>query len=389
MIKQYLSNYLLKNRCTLLGVGPMSINCVDATIELANSFRVPLMLIASRRQIDSDEFGGGYVNNWSTAEFAKYVVNADKRGKVLLARDHGGPWQNMKEQDLKLSLRRAMESAKASFKADIDAGFQILHIDPSIDVHGTPTNADVLDRVSELLEFCWAYAQSQGKEIIFEIGTEEQSGTTNTQEELDFTLSAIEHFCDQNKLPRPVFVVIQTGTRVMETRNVGSFDSPLRVVEEIPAEIQVPKMIEICAQHGIFMKEHNTDYLSNDSLHWHPRLGIHAANVAPEFGVTETVALLDILKKNKLDVLADDFLTLSLKSRKWEKWMLPDSAATNQDKSIIAGHYVFSTPECREIKAKAAVELEKTGIVLDDYLKNRVKGAIMRYMRYFRLASVT
>jgi tagatose-1,6-bisphosphate aldolase non-catalytic subunit AgaZ/GatZ len=387
MIKQYLTNYLQKNRCTLLGVGPMSKNCVDATIELANTYKVPLMLIASRRQIDSDEFGGGYVNNWNTADFAKYVVDADKHGKVLLARDHGGPWQNNKEQDSKLSLRRAMESAKVSFKADIDAGFQILHIDPSLDIHGTPSSADVLDRVFELLEFCWAYAQSQGKEIVFEIGTEEQSGTTNTQEELDATLKAIECFCDQNKLPRPVFVVIQTGTRVMETRNVGSFDSPLRVAEEIPAEIQVPKMIEICAQHGIFMKEHNTDYLSDDSLQWHPRLGIHAANVAPEFGVTETLALLDILKNNKLEALADGFLELSFKSRKWEKWMLPDSTATDRDRSIIAGHYIFSTSECLEIKAKAAAKLDRTGIELDSYLKDRVKESITRYMRGFRLVS--
>ena len=38
----------------------------------------------------------------------------------------------------------------------------------------------------------------------------------------------------------------------METRNVGSFDSPLRVANEIPAEIQIPKMIQICNEHGIF-----------------------------------------------------------------------------------------------------------------------------------------
>ena len=49
------------------------------------------------------------------------------------------------------------------------------------------------------------------------------------------------------------------------------------------------------------MKEHNTDYLSNDSLKWHPKLGIHAANVAPEFGVEETKAFIQLLKNNKLN----------------------------------------------------------------------------------------
>jgi len=67
MIHQRLESFLHKRRCTLLGVGPVSVNCVDAAIELANEHEVPILLIASRRQIDSEEFGGGYVNNWTTA----------------------------------------------------------------------------------------------------------------------------------------------------------------------------------------------------------------------------------------------------------------------------------------------------------------------------------
>ena len=46
-------------------------------------------------------------------------------------------------------------------------------------------------------------------------------------------------------------------------------------------------MIKICNQYKIYMKEHNADYLSDEVLSWHPRLGIHSANVAPEFGVAE------------------------------------------------------------------------------------------------------
>ena len=93
MIGQRFQNLIKKRRCTLLGVGPMSINCVDAAIELANENEIPILMIASRRQIDSEEFGGGYVNNWTTEDFARYVLDKDKKGKILLARDHGGPWQ--------------------------------------------------------------------------------------------------------------------------------------------------------------------------------------------------------------------------------------------------------------------------------------------------------
>ena len=66
MIKQSLIKQIKGKCATLLGVGPMSLNCVDSVIEISNQEKIPLMLIASRRQIDSEDFGGGYVNNWST-----------------------------------------------------------------------------------------------------------------------------------------------------------------------------------------------------------------------------------------------------------------------------------------------------------------------------------
>ena len=84
MIQNKIKDHLFKHRCTLLGVGPMSINCVDAAVELANEYATPLMLIASRRQIDSEQFNGGYGNNWTTSEFANYVRSKDKSANIIL-----------------------------------------------------------------------------------------------------------------------------------------------------------------------------------------------------------------------------------------------------------------------------------------------------------------
>ena len=64
---------IIKKRKTLLGVGPMSLNCVNSAIDVSNKFNIPLLLIASRRQIDSQIFGGGYVNEWNTDEFSKFI----------------------------------------------------------------------------------------------------------------------------------------------------------------------------------------------------------------------------------------------------------------------------------------------------------------------------
>ena len=78
-----LKNFLKKKRCTLLGAGPMSLNCVDSVIELSDKFNVPIILIASRRQIDSEYFGGGYVNNWDTKNFSKYIKTKNKKKRLF------------------------------------------------------------------------------------------------------------------------------------------------------------------------------------------------------------------------------------------------------------------------------------------------------------------
>ena len=381
MIQQRLKNYRKNRNCTLLGVGPMSKNCIDATIELANEYCTPLMLIASRRQIDSEQFGGGYVENWTTEQFADYVIYKDTQKNIILARDHGGPWQNELEISNILNLNDAMQSAKESYRADIDAGFQMLHIDPSVDIHANPNIDQVLERVYELYEFCWTYSQQKKQDVIFEIGTEEQNGSNNTQEELEYTLECMRKFCKSNKLPYPSFIVIQAGTRVMEMRNVGSFDSPIRVANELPPEIQIPRMISICNHYKIFMKEHNADYLSTDSLKWQPRLGIHAANIAPEFGVAESKAFIDLMENSNQNFLLEEFLRISYDSKKWEKWMINATSASDKDRAIISGHYIFSTAECLELKNQARFHIKD----LDTQLKNKVKESIFRYMKAFNL----
>ena len=186
-VNNKIKNTIRNKHCSLLCVGPMSKNCVDAAIEIANENNIPIILIASRRQIDSKEFGGGYVNNWATHEYAKYVRSKDKRNNIIFV-DHGGPWQSEVEKKANLDLREAMNSAKSSFKCDIDAGFQMIHIDPSIDIHQTPSISEVIDRVFELYDFCYSYAKQNNKDIIFEIGTEEQTGSSNSQEEVEYIL---------------------------------------------------------------------------------------------------------------------------------------------------------------------------------------------------------
>ena len=67
--------------------------------------------------------------------------------------------------------------------------------------------------------------------------------------------------------------------------------------------------------------------------------------------------------------------------------MLDDTKASDRDRSIIAGHYVFSKPQCIELKAQASKALAIKGIELENHLKQEVKKSILRYLRNFRLVT--
>ena len=85
---------MIKN--TFLGLGPMSLEIINSLDFFSKKHKKKIMLICSRNQVESEKLGGGYVNNWSTEEFSKYVHQNDKNQNIILCRDHGGPYQNEK-----------------------------------------------------------------------------------------------------------------------------------------------------------------------------------------------------------------------------------------------------------------------------------------------------
>jgi hypothetical protein len=353
---------------------------------LANSTRVPLMLIASRRQIECAAQGSGYVNNWATEDFAQYVRERDPGGYVVLCRDHGGPWQSSREVEESMSPEEAMKSAKESFRIDIESGFDIIHLDPSIDIHDEGlAQMTILDRLFELYSYCMDVSSQVGSEIAIEVGSEEQTGVDQDFDVLTNALQRTRSFCNEHSFPTPMFVVAQTGTLVKEMSNVGTFDDPFRKSSAMPAEILVPRVTEMCRSQGVSLKEHNADYLSNEALMWHPRLRINAANIAPEFGVAETRHLLHLFGEFQLEAERDAFLEVAFASGKWKKWMLEGSRATDRDKATIAGHYVFSHPDTEPLVAKLRHACDRHGVDLESSLRDAIKLSIMRIMACFNL----
>ena len=143
---------------SLLGIGPMSKTLLKATLELAKEKDFPIMLIASRNQVDSDEFGHGYVCGWDQDRFVADVKAVEEEigfdGLCYLCRDHGGPWQRDEERNAKLPVDEAMEKCVRSYKHDMEAGFDLLHIDPTKDPEyamGTVPFDLVIDRTVDII----------------------------------------------------------------------------------------------------------------------------------------------------------------------------------------------------------------------------------------------
>ena len=374
--------YLLEKRnSTALGVGPMSLNCINATIELANDNNVPLMMIASRRQIDCDSLGGGYVNNWSTENISRYINQNDNFSNIVMSRDHGGPYQNNREIEERYNTEEAMKSAKISFEVDIKNNFQIIHIDPSIDPNNELSTEIIIERLKELYDFCIETAEKNNKTIEIEIGTEEQSGGMNSIEELDYSLNEISKFCKKNNFKKPLFIVVQTGTKVIETKNIGIF----RDFSDEFERSQVPSLLKLCEKYGIYIKQHNTDYLESEFLNKHPKFGIHAANIAPEYGVAETRKIFELIENKGLPKIKDEMIELFVSSNKWQKWVMNKEKIDDYQKALICGHYLFSSNKFLDIKNKLCHELKCNLKEIDLELKNAVKQSIYRHMKCFNL----
>ncbi|MBL7170714.1 MAG: class II D-tagatose-bisphosphate aldolase, non-catalytic subunit [Candidatus Omnitrophica bacterium] len=378
-------------KVTLLGIGPMSTEVIYAGLELARELDFPLILIASRNQIDIKEFGGGYVNGWDQKEFRsaidKMAEDVGFKGLLYKCRDHGGPWQRDKEKKGKLPPEEAMDIAKKSFLADMEAGFNLLHIDPTKDPHKRDTNL-VIERTIELIEFLENERRKRGtSEIGYEVGTEDiQGGLTQNSVFKDF-LSKLTTSLKKRNLPMPDFIVGQTGTLVKMTENVGDFSS-----------YKAKELVSIAQKFGIGFKEHNADYLDKKILEGHPSIGITASNVAPEFGVAQTKAYLKLAEEAGDTRFISSFEEAVVKSNRWQKWLFkedegltPEALARNKEKRYdvteTCGHYILEEPEVKE----SISNLFKRAFTFNPerFVRDSIKAAISNYVTAFNLKGLT
>ena len=366
-------------KTTSLCIGPVSKNCVDAVLEVTDELNVPIMLVLSRNQIETEKLGHGYVNNWTTEEFSKYISSKDSNQNIILARDHGGLWQNDSEKNQRIDFEQALDNAKKSFVSDIDSGFQTFHIDSTIDLFSELSIDEKVKRACELCKFCNDEANLRNQKAQFEISLWEDGASEDNSIHMDSAISKISDYFKRNSIETPLFFAIPTGNKVVNSGNVGSMKT---ITNDSEIFSKLSKTIQTCKKFNVKTKVHGTDYLPDESLQWFPKLGIDAANVAPEFGTIESTALVNILNSNELGELKEKFLDMSYSSKKWAKWVSEDHTLNKNELSILGGHYIFPSDEFKDLKAQIEKNLDDD---LDKYLIKSIKENIMRYLRNFNI----
>ena len=389
---------------TLLGIGPMSKNCVQATLELSKEDDYPVMFIASRNQVDADELGGGYVNGWNQFTFAQAVKEvADEiayDNQYYLCRDHGGPWQRDKERNDHLAVDEAMKLGKLSYKTDIEAGFDLLMIDPTKDPFEIGKVIPLDTVIDRTVDYCEKVRKEAGlPEIGYEVGTEETNGGLTSTEKYETFITRLEVELTKRGLPMPTFIVGQTGTLTRKTEQVGTFNFK-----------NAYDLAQMAKKYGVGLKEHNGDYLDDVTLLEHIPSEITATNVAPQYGTVETRAYLHLAGVEaklvqyglveEASKTRDVLLVHAIKSERWRKWMVGDQTKLTVDEIMkdeelseeildIAGHYTFNDEEVKAEIQKMYANLAKHHIDGNRYIIDSIKRPIRDYAECYNLKGVT
>ena len=303
----------------------MSKNVVDSIIEVDDGFG----FIPSRRQVD---YNGGYVNSWTTGEFATYV-----NGRVPIERDHGGIGQGYKYDD---GIESYMHDCRY---------FDKIHIDPWKEYQDFDKG---LQETIDCINFI--YLVMGKKEVKFEVGTEESIRRFEV-DELENLLRHLKGKLEPEIFENIEYVVVQSGVGLDlgKQNNSGTFDPD-----------RLENMINICKKFGKKSKEHNGDYLSNDEYKVRFDMGLDSINIAPEFGQLETLCYLEEMGED-----IDEYYNICYDSKRWKKWVNDDFVPEDNKKELIkiCGHYVFSNRRFLDIKPN-----------IDDKIKTVIKNKLRR-----------
>jgi tagatose-1,6-bisphosphate aldolase non-catalytic subunit AgaZ/GatZ len=266
---------------TVLAICPNSEAVVKAAVRSAKEAEAPLFFAATLNQVDLD---GGYTG-WTQHAFVTLARGLAEEmryaGPIVIGLDHGGPWLKDVQTREMWSLERTMQGVKESLAACLEAGYDLLHVDPTVDrtlAKGEPMPIEiVIERTIELIGFAEKHRRAKGlPPVSYEVGTEEVHGGLADMSAFRRFLDGLGGGLRERGLADvwPCFVVGKVGTDLHTTE----FDP-----------VVARQLAEAAAPYGSAIKGHYTDSVANPEAY--PEAGMGGANVGPEFTEAEYDAL--------------------------------------------------------------------------------------------------
>jgi len=378
---------------TLFAVCPNSRNVIIAAIRAAKRAESPILFAATLNQVDID---GGYTY-WNQEDLTRIIREESYRigyeGPVIVCVDHGGPWLKDIQTTQRWSLEKSMDWVKKSFEASIIAQYDMIHVDPTVDIFNKDIAIEtVVERTADLIEHSENFRKIIGKKpISYEVGTEEVHGGLVDIDVFNKFLVLLEKSLKKKNLEYvwPIFIVAKIGTDL----HTSEFDP-----------VAGEKVVSITRKYGSLIKGHYTDFVSNPKEY--PLVGIGAANVGPEFTLLEYDKLKELndfenrlykgnkvgYKSNFIEVLEREVIV----SNRWRKWLSDSekdigSVSEKRREWIIktSARYVLARPEIEKARQTLYRNLENNGVDANNWVLINIEKGMDKYFRDFNLNNLT
>ena len=381
-------------RRTIFAACPNSPSVIRASLQAAKRNNAPIYFAATLNQVDCD---GGYTG-MTQEQFTRLVRFETERvhftGPVIIAIDHGGPWLKDKQRTEKWSVEDAMDGVKKSFEAAVLAGYDLIHVDPTVDIN--VPKGEIIDihlvaaRTVELIAHVEKFRKEKGLPAIsYEVGTEEVHGGLADEKTFDTFISDLKKGLAEAGLPDiwPCFIVGKVGTDLDTT----IFDG--EVARRLTSKVR---------PLGSYIKGHYTDDVANPEEY--PLCGMGAANVGPEFTMSEYRALCELEEVEK-DLYAqgrvaapsgicETLVDAVRESHRWEKWLHEDEQGkdlhelTPERRDWIVAtccRYIWQQPGPLAARGTLYANLERVGIDAEQIVLSRIERDMDKYFRAFNL----
>ena len=383
-----------KYRVTLLSVSPNSPAVLEAAVRCAALHNTPMFLSASLNAVDCD---GGYTT-WSPADFVyqmyTFAHKYEWRGPLYPGLSHCGPWLKDSHISNNLTYEQAMQEVKLSLAACVQAGYQLIHIDTTMDRRLPPSQMMQVERMAPRTIELIQYAEEVRNRctlspVAYAAASEEvQSGLANFNK-FQIFVSSLRSSMSGLKLMDawPAFFVATVGT--------GPFSAGF-------SQAAANQAYTGTASTGALAMGHYTDWVDDPSLY--PRTGVGCANLGSELTTEEVHALSDLCQ-NEAEILAgntqiapSNFLeTLEqavIASQCWKKWLKSEEKdkdfaeidPARQLRLIEGGaRYVWAEPTVKAARQNLYNNLSSVMTDPQSFVVERIVAVIEKYISAFNL----